>query len=63
MKYRPCLWCRDYFWAERTQVCCCPEHQAARAAELDRKRKKKSRERRAKLKEKILAKLMATATV
>ena len=63
MKYRRCLWCREYFWAERTQKCCCPEHQTQRNNELHKKRLKKARERRAKLKEKILAKIMASGSV
>jgi hypothetical protein len=63
MKYRRCLWCGDYFVALRTEKCCCPEHQAARANEMDKRRKKKARERRAKLKEKILAKIMASGSV
>jgi hypothetical protein len=63
MKYRRCLWCREYFWAERTQKCCCPEHQTQRDNELHKKRLKKARERRAKLKEKILAKIMASGSV
>lgn len=43
MKYRKCLWCGEYFWATHRQVCCCPEHQDARADEKRRKRQARKR--------------------
>lgn len=54
MKYRPCLWCKEYFWATGTQVCCCSEHQEARNAEKNRKSKQRQLEREKRIKAKLL---------
>jgi hypothetical protein len=53
MKYRPCLWCKEYFWAQHTEKCCCPVHAEERRKELDRKRKAKMRARVRKIKESL----------